>query len=86
MSAENLLLLLDEADEFNVLFKEALTPGALGVVVLLVLASAIGWQTGSIVLGAVTLIASAWCALGAAWLVQTPVFAPVLSTVKTHSR
>ncbi|MFK8017971.1 MAG: hypothetical protein AB8G17_21300 [Gammaproteobacteria bacterium] len=71
MSAENLLYLLDECDELNVLLHESLRPGMLVPFGLLAVATTVGLHTGSIALGAVTLIAAAWSGLLAAWGVES---------------
>lgn len=69
MSAENLLLLLDECDEFNIVVRELL-PAVIGVMLCLLVGLLVDLRTGSLALALSAIVASAWLGLILNWLLH----------------
>jgi hypothetical protein len=81
MRAENLLFILDECDELQLLLRESVRPGAIGVLILLMAAALVSWATSSFALGVVTLVAGAWVSLCIAWVNERVVPATVATSL-----
>jgi hypothetical protein len=86
MSAENLLLLLDECDEINIVIREFLRPATIFALACLLVAFCVGWRTGSVALTTVAIVTSAWLGLVVNWLRDRARPMPVAVTPRPADR